>query len=122
VARGERRWTIIDAVNDREKRVAQNESTSREINEQLEEAHEGDSPGQYVRMVCECGRDECDRLIAITIPEYEQVRSDPRQFVVVKDHVIEDVERVLYDTDRFVVVGKLEGTPAKEVTEEDART
>jgi hypothetical protein len=109
-------------VTGREERVARNESASREINEGIELAHEGAVPTDHVRMVCECGQEHCDRLIAISIAEYERVRSDPRQFAVVRDHVLGDVERVVDETDRFVVVAKLEGTPAAVATEEDPRT
>ena len=104
----------------REERLAKNEATSREINEGIQDAHDGD-PGQ-VRMVCECGHAECERLVAITPSEYEQVRSDPLQFVVVRDHVIGDVERVVSETDRFVVVAKLEGVPAVVAVEDDPRS
>jgi 5-bromo-4-chloroindolyl phosphate hydrolysis protein len=108
-------------MSSREERAAQNESTSREINERLEEAHEGE-PDRYVRMVCECGRETCDRVIAITVAEYEQVRGDPREFAVVRDHVMQDVEHVVETTDRFAVVAKLEGTPAEVAIEEDPRS
>lgn len=106
----------------RDERVARNEATSREINEGIEQAHEGASSDQYVRMVCECGQDSCDRLIAITLPEYERVRSDASHFAVVVDHVIADVERVVDETDRFVVVAKREGTAAEVASEEDPRS
>jgi len=113
---------IIGTMSGREERVARNESTSREINEQLEEAHSTESPDGYVRMVCECGQETCDRLIAITTAEYEQIRSDPRQFAVTRDHVLADMERVVYETDRFAVVAKREGTPADVAVQEDLRT
>ena len=109
-------------MSGRDERVARNEATAREINEGIEEAHEGTSSEHHVRMVCECGQEACDRLIAITIPEYERVLEDPRTFAVVRDHVMADVERVVYETDRFVVVGKREGTPAQLAVSEDPRT
>ncbi len=95
----------------RGERVARNEAISREINEGIEEAH-GPGADGYVRMVCECGRPECDRLIAIAIAEYERIRTDPRTFAVMKHHVIPDVEEVLAENGRFTVVQKREGTPA----------
>src|SRR5205809_989695 len=64
----------VTAMTGREERVARNEATSREINERIEEAHEEAPPDRHVRMVCECGQDSCDRLIAITLAEYERVR------------------------------------------------
>jgi hypothetical protein len=106
----------------RDERVARNEATSREINERIEEAHDGASPERYLRMVCECGRESCDRLIAITLTEYERVRSDPVRFAVLRDHVMDDVERVVDENDRFVVVAKHDGTPADVATDEDPRS
>lgn len=109
---------IMRTMSGREERLAQNEATSREINERIEETHHQD-PGEYIRMVCECGQDTCERVIAITTAEYEQIRTDPRQFAVTRDHVMGNVERVVYETDRFVVVAKREGTPAEVATDRD---
>ncbi len=55
--------------------------------------------------------EDCDRLIAITIAEYESVRADPRQFAVARDHVMADLEQVVAETDRYTVVAKREGAP-----------
>ena len=82
-------------MTSREERVAHNEATSREINEGIEGGHEGAPPDRYMRIVCECGQESCERLISITVPEYERVRADPRQFAVVRDHVMADMERRL---------------------------
>jgi hypothetical protein len=102
-------------------RVARNESTTREINEGIEQAHQAASTPDHVRIVCECGRLECDRVIAITLAEYESVRADPRQFAVTHDHVMADLERVVAETDRYAVVAKREGTPAAVAVDEDPR-
>ena len=112
-------------MSSREERLAKNEATSREINEGIQDAHNGDTDGngdREIRMVCECGHDDCERLVAITPSEYEQVRSDAVQFVVVREHVIDDMERIVLETDRFVVVAKLEGVPAEVATESDPRS
>ena len=105
----------------REERLARNEAAARDINERLEEAHPTE-PGRYIRMICECGRDVCDRVVAITPQEYEEIRSDPIQFVVVRDHVIGDVERVVLETNRFAVVAKREGMPAEVAVQENPRS
>ncbi|HYV02461.1 MAG TPA: hypothetical protein VEM93_09060 [Actinomycetota bacterium] len=109
-------------MSNREERVARNEAASREINEEIDEAHQETPPGRHIRMLCECGHETCDRTVAITPAEYERVRSDARQFVVMRDHVMEEVERVVSDTDRFVVVTKREGSPAEVATDTDPRT
>jgi hypothetical protein len=60
-------------VSSREERVARNESTTREINEDIEYAHQATSPSDHLRILCECGLEDCDRVIAITLAEYESV-------------------------------------------------
>jgi hypothetical protein len=109
------------SVSSREERVARNESTTRDINEEIEQAHEAAPVEGPVRVLCECGREECDRLIAMTLAEYESVRADPRRFAVVRDHVLAEVEQVVAETDRYTVVAKREGTPAAVAVEEDPR-
>jgi len=99
-----------EQVSSQEERVARNESTTRQINEQIEQAHQAASPEGYVRVLCECGREDCDRLIAMTLAEYESLRADPRQFAVTRGHVLADVEQVVAATDRYAVVAKREGT------------
>jgi 5-bromo-4-chloroindolyl phosphate hydrolysis protein len=108
-------------VSSQQERVARNESTTREINENIERAHQAASTPDHVRIVCECGRLECDRVLAITIAEYESVRADPRQFAVTRDHVLAEVEQVVAETDRYAVVAKRPGTPAAVAIEEDPR-
>ena len=105
----------------REERVAQNEAASREMNEQIEQAH-ADSPGDFFRIICECGNAGCTRVIAISIPEYEALRSDARLFAVLADHVVPDVEDVVRRTDRFIVVRKRDGAPAEIAEREDPRS
>lgn len=108
-------------MSGREERIARNEATSREINERLEDAHRRRSGDRTIRMVCECGRETCVRVIAITLTEYDRVRANPLYFVVTKGHVVEDVDRVVDRAERYVVVAKREGTPAKVAEEEDPR-
>jgi hypothetical protein len=108
-------------VSSREERVAHNESTTRQINEDIQQAHQGASPPEYLRILCECGREDCDRVIAITPAEYEWLRADPRRFAVTHGHVLADLEQVVATTDRYAVVAKREGTPAAVAVEEDPR-
>ena len=107
-------------MTDREERIAKNEAITREINEGIEDAMASLSEG-YVRMMCECGRPDCELTIAITVPEYEEARRDARRFVLMKDHVILDVERLVAETERFAVVEKRDGTPAEVAEAEDPR-
>jgi hypothetical protein len=108
-------------MTDREARIAKNEAIVREINEGIGEAKASRTPEGDAPVMCECGNLGCELLIAITVSEYEDVRQNARRFVVVKDHVIPDVERVVAETERFTVVEKREGPPAEVAEGSDPR-
>jgi hypothetical protein len=108
-------------VTTRDERLAQNEASSREINEQIELAHELIEARAF-RILCECAHDHCDRLIAIDRSEYDRVRSDGRWFALTPGHVVDEIEYVVESNDRFVTVQKREGVPAETAEAEDPRT
>lgn len=108
-------------MSDREERMARNETTARQINEDIEDAQPSSGPG-LLRIVCECGDLDCSRVIAISAPEYESVRADPTHFAVVKGHEVPAIEDVIGGTDRYTVVRKRPGVPAEIVEEEDPRS
>jgi hypothetical protein len=108
-------------MSSREQRMAKNEAASREANEEVEEAHQVDPPGGRIQISCECALKDCGRVIAITLDEYRHVRMDLRQFAVVPEHFIGDIERIAYENDRFAVVVKREGVPADIAKEENPR-
>jgi hypothetical protein len=108
-------------VSSREERVARNEATTRQINEDIRRAHQHAPPTGHVRILCECGRQDCDRVLAVTLAEYETLRADPRRFAVTHRHVAADLEQVVARTDRYAVVVKRPGTPAAVAVEEDPR-
>ena len=101
--------------------MALNEAASREFNEEIEEVYEGEPPSNRLDIVCECALRMCERTIDITMAEYQDVRSDPRQFAIVPEHFIGDIERIVYENDRFAVVAKREGTPADVARDENPR-
>ena len=87
----------------REERIAENEAVVREINEMIQSAHESAPDISFMHIVCECGYEECHSIIALTEEEYERIRKDPRQFCVIEDHVIQDIETIVEDNDRFAI-------------------
>jgi hypothetical protein len=102
--------------------MAENEAASREINEEIEDlAYQGESRANRIDIACECARMTCDAAIGITLDEYRHVRMDPRQFAVVPEHFIGDIERIVYENDRFAVVAKREGVSADVARDEDPR-
>jgi hypothetical protein len=92
----------------RRKRAAQNQSTFRLVNEQLENLA---STFQFVShtgvFICECADMTCTQQVEMTMAEYEEMRADPNRFVVLPGHEIPDVEDVIRRAEGFVVVSKI---------------
>jgi hypothetical protein len=105
----------------REERIAENEAVVREINEMIQQAH-GSAPDiSFMHIVCECGYEKCNSIIALTKDEYERIRNDPRQFCVLEEHVIQDVEAIVEENDRFAIAAKRQGSPAEIAIRTDPR-
>jgi hypothetical protein len=101
--------------------MARNEALFREVNERIEDVQSGFDAHGRTDFLCECGSDDCTQPISLTLAEYEHIRQDPKHFVVVPGHDVVDVERVVEQTDRYAVVEKLPGAPAKIALERDPR-
>jgi hypothetical protein len=101
----------VDPSATEPERMAMNESLLRERNESLEpynaSTHWANPP--VADWHCECATLECSQPVQLTITEYEAVRANPRQFVIVADerHLRPEAERVVAQTDRYWVVEKV---------------
>lgn len=95
----------------REEVIGRNEATWRAVNERISEVAQGldeqsgDSRHVY-EFYCECGRPGCTERLRLTRAEYEAVRADGTRFVIVPEHEIRDVERVVERGERFAVAEK----------------
>lgn len=98
-----------------------NEAASREINQKIQEAYQDEPSANRIDIVCECARMTCNAAIDITLGEYEDVREDARQFVILPGHFVGDIEWIVYENDRFAVVAKREGVPADVARNENPR-
>ena len=100
----------------RTRRIADNESRFRDINERLEsDLRRLPVDGEPVEFVCECGQLECSASVRLTLDEYERVRGDSATFAILPGHEIGDVEDVIERGERFFVVRKhLESRPIAE--------
>ena len=107
---------------DREQRLAENEAAFRDLNESLRYvAAQGTATVETMRLVCECGDAACSEFIEVGPTEYESVRAIPTHFLVRPGHVVPDIERVVFETERFAVVEKDPGEPAEVARETDPR-
>jgi hypothetical protein len=100
-------------------RAAQNEATSRSVNESIDEAR-ADEPGPGPRwFVCECSDPECAELVDVGASKYHEVREHASRFVVVPGHEDPSIETVVEAQREYLVVEK--HGEAGRVAEEDAR-
>lgn len=89
-----------------EERAARNEALFREVNEQVAGLAERWDAAGSAGFVCECGNADCAEHLELPLGEYERVRSDPRRFVVLPDHVMAELEHVVEQAPRYVIVEK----------------
>ena len=65
---------------------------------------------------CECARLGCNLLVEVPLAEYEHIRSDPRQFVMIPGHEMPEVETVVERTRTYVIVREASTRPANRPT------
>ena len=104
-------------MNERDRRIGQNEALFREVNERVERLSEAfQATAEPMRLLCECGDESCFEQIELTVEEYERVRADPALFAVRPGHEARDREVVVEEHDRYSIVRKRPGGP-KEIAE-----
>ncbi len=90
-------------------RQARNEALIREVNERIESVDRGQAGVDgYFDFICECGDGECDvKPVRLTLAEYEEVRTQDDRFAVYPGHETPELERVVKQTERYVLVDKV---------------
>jgi hypothetical protein len=86
--------------------LAQRQARRRGFNDRLLAL---DSPEAVMPFRCECGLIACAAAIQLSAHEYDEVRSDPRQFAVLADHALQDAERIVASRRGWAIVEKLPG-------------
>ena len=78
----------------------------REVNEQISalSATFGVTESEAIDVICECVRAECVARIRMTVAEYELVRRFPTRFFVKAGHEVAEEERVVAESDSYVVI------------------
>jgi hypothetical protein len=110
-------------MDERGRRVGQNEVLFREINERLRELGEGFSlVSEEAEFVCECANSSCADRVRMSLPAYEEIRAEATRFFVIKGHEELDYERIVDDREQYLVVEKLPGGPAGIAIRDDPRS
>jgi hypothetical protein len=98
--RGTRRW----AVDERARRVAENEILFREVNE-----HVVGGSRRYAEnfeILCECADPTCMEHIHVTTESYERARDQPTDFLLKPGHAKPEFETTIESHEEFVLVRK----------------
>ena len=110
-------------MDERGKRVGKNEVLFREVNERLRDLGESFSlVTEEAEFVCECADPTCLERVHMSLSSYEQIRSDPTRFFVVKGHELLEYEKVVAEDSEYFVVEKLPGGPAGIAIRDDPRS
>ena len=100
-------------MNERKRRIGENEAIFRNVNEQVRELTETLATATgTMKVVCECGARSCTDQFEITTDAYAQVRSDSTLFVVKPGHDLPETETVVDKNEIFWTVQKDPGIPA----------
>jgi hypothetical protein len=109
-------------VDERERRLAENEAVFRHLNDQIERQAEKHGVDSHVYdFLCECANVDCTLRLTLTIDEYERVRAHPTRFIVAEGHDLPEVETVVERKQSHWIVEKQNGA-AELVAALDERT
>lgn len=78
----------------------------REVNERISSVNEifGVTEPEMIDVVCECVRADCVAHVTMTVADYESVRRFPTRFFVKEGHDVADEERVVDESDGYIVI------------------
>ena len=101
----------------RVRRLAENEAIARQVNEQVQQlGQRWNAPGEPLEILCECSLGECAQRLHVPLADYTSVREHDARFMLVDDHIVDEIEKRVGKVGDATVVEKLgEG---REVTEE----
>jgi len=92
---------------ERKRRIGQNESVFRSVNEQIQPLDR-----DWMTILCECGQKSCRDQLVIRRDEYAGVREDPTLFILRPGHDAAEAEDVVLKHDEYWIVRKDPGLPA----------
>jgi hypothetical protein len=107
-------------MDERHERIAKNETVFRAANREIEHAEKeaGGGPDKIIEVLCECGREECSGLIALTVADWEAAHSESDRFVVLQGHESAEIERVVEERAGYFVIDKF--GEAEEIAEAES--
>lgn len=112
------------SISHAERRQVENEMIFRRINEKvgddlgaLDAMHIEDGNIQLIRnedllqqFKCECSDEKCTTRIAMKLREYQQIHLNRDTFIVLPNHQVDSIERIIKSTQKYSVVMKNNST------------
>ncbi len=109
-------------MSDYRREEAINETRSRQTNEWIEAANDRfGAKSAMDEYRCECSNMLCAEIVSLTRMEYEAVRADGLRFFIATDHENPELDQVLAEHERYSVVAKMPGEPARIALDSDPR-
>ncbi len=109
-------------MSDSRREEAISETRARQTNEWIQESN--DKFGAHHPMDeyrCECSDAACEAVISLSRDEYETVREDGLLFFIATDHENPELDRLVVTYERYSIVSKLPGEPARIALEANPR-
>jgi hypothetical protein len=101
------RGTIAGRMDeDRQERLAKNESLFRSLNENINDLAARLGGTRPFEFICECSTSGCFERLSLTLPEYERIRQNGTHFLLFPGHEDIEIEQVIATREAFVVVEK----------------
>jgi hypothetical protein len=104
----------MDKTRFSRRRLIENELLLRRKNESAKEAiqkyygDELDEDSALLAFYCECSNDDCEEQVELTLSEYERYHKRNDRFVVLPEHDLPSIEKIVTRTDGYLVVQKFD--------------
>jgi hypothetical protein len=105
---------------ERQERLAKNETSFRVLNENILALASQLSPGGRYEFICECSTSGCFERLSLTVDEYERVRRDGTHFLLTEGHEDIEIEQVVQTFETHIVVEK-DGVAGVVASDDDPR-
>ncbi len=105
---------------DRQERLAKNESSFRALNENISGLASTLGGREPFEFICECSTSGCFERLWLTLDKYERIRQDGTHFLIAAGHEDIEIEQVIAEHDDYVVVEK-DGVAGLVAEEDDPR-
>jgi hypothetical protein len=100
-------------VNERKRRIGENEAIFRSVNEQVRDLTDTlSTTTDTIKVVCECGARSCTDQFELMTDAYAEIRADSTLFVVKPGHDLPESETVIEKNNIYWTVRKDPGIPA----------